>query len=80
MDYCQRICDKFYNDIIQIYKTGKIKEKNKPYKKVIIKKKGIYEDTIENIVYNEKTLKKFLKNKRKLTKENLKKKVIYLIK
>lgn len=73
-DYCKRICDKFINDIKQIYKTGKIKEKNNPYKKIILKKRGIYNDNIENIVYNEKALKKFLKNKKNQTKEKIKKK------
>ena len=71
--YYARICEKFYNDIIQIYKTGKLKDKSKPYKKVILKKET-YEDSIDNIVYNEKTLKKFLQNKRKSTQEKVTKK------
>ena len=75
-DYCKRICDKFINDIKQIYKTGKIKEKNNPYKKIILKKRGIYEDSIENIVYNEKALKKFLRNKRNQIKEKIQKKEV----
>ena len=77
-DFCKRICDKFINDIKQIYKTGKIKEKNNPYKKIILKRRGIYNDSIENIVYNEKALKKFLKNKRNQTKEKIKKKRVIL--
>ena len=77
-DYCKRICDKFINDIKQIYKTGKIKEKNNPYKKIILKKRGIYNDNIENIVYNEKALKKFLKNKKNQTKEKIKKKRVII--
>ena len=28
-------CEKFYDDITQIYKTGKLKDKSKPYKNVI---------------------------------------------
>ena len=77
-DYCKRICDKFINDIKQIYKTGKIKEKNNPYKKIILKKRGIYNDNIENIVYNEKALKKFLKNKKNQKKEKIKKKRVII--
>ena len=40
-DYCARICEKFYNDITQIYKTGKLKDKSKQYNKVILKKKEL---------------------------------------
>ena len=56
---------------MQLNKNGKIKEKKTEYKRVILRKNGVYEDKIENIVYNEKALKAFLKNK----KNHLKKKI-----
>mgnify|MGYP003571356113 CR=1 FL=1 len=56
---------------MQLNKNGKIKEKKTEYKRVILRKNVVYEDKIENFVYNEKALKAFLKNK----KNHLKKKI-----
>jgi len=70
-DYCERLFNKFINDIEQLYKNGKIQTKKNHYKTVNLKKEGTYENKIENIVYNEKTLKKFLKNKKSYLKKKI---------
>ena len=90
IEYCQRICDKFIDDIRQIYKYGRIKEKHHISKGLIFKQKGVFKDEIENIVYNKVSLKNIIKfnikdlkkaNKRlapiinKLSTPNFKKKV-----
>ena len=55
-EYCHRIFDKFDEDIRQIYKYGRVKEKNHVSKGLVFKKKGDYKDEIENIVYNKYSL------------------------
>ena len=81
-DYCQRICDKFIDDIKQIYQFGRIKEKQHVSKGLIFKKNGLYKDEIENIVYNKYSLKNVIKfNIKELIKSNDKlKSIIYKIK
>ena len=81
-DYCHRIFDKFIEDIRQIYKFGRVKEKNHVSKGLVFKKKGLYKDEIENIVYNKYSLKNVIKyNIKELKKNNQKlKSIIYKIK
>jgi len=62
VEYCQRICRKFMDDIQQIYKFGRIKEKHHISKGgLIFKQKGIYTDEIENIVFNKVSLRNVIK-------------------
>ena len=60
-DYCQKICDKFINDIQQIHKFGRIKEKHHSQKGVAFKNISPYEDKIENVAYNKVTLENIIK-------------------
>ena len=79
VDYCQRICDKFIEDIKQIYKFGRVKEKHHISKGLIFKQKGVYTDEIENIVYNKVSLRNVIKfNIKDIKKANKKlKPIIY---
>ena len=60
-EYCHRIFDKFNEDIRQIYKFGRVKEKNHVSKGLVFKKKGVYKDEIENIVFNKYSLRNVIK-------------------
>jgi len=61
VEYCQRICRKFWDDIQQIYKFGRIKEKHHMSKGLNFKQKGVYTDEIENIVFNKVSLRNVIK-------------------
>ena len=77
VEYCQRICKKFIDDIQQIYKFGRIKEKHHMSKGLIFKQKGVYTDEIENIVFNKVSLRNVIKyNIRDIKKINKKLKPI----
>ena len=55
-EYCRRHCDKFIDDVNQIYQYGRIKEKHHTKKGIIFKNKSLYEDKIENVAYNKNIL------------------------
>ena len=82
IEYCQRICQKFIDDINQIYKFGRVKDKQHISKGLIFKKTGVFSDKIENIVYNKYSLKNVIKyNIKELEKNNKKlKSIIYKLK
>ena len=69
-EYCHRIFDKFNEDIRQIYKFGRVKEKHHISKGLIFKKKGVYKDEIENIVFNKYSLRNVIKYNIKELKKN----------
>ena len=69
-EYCHRIFDKFNEDIRQIYKFGRVKEKHHISKGLVFKKKGIYKDEIENIVFNKYSLRNVIKYNIKELKKN----------
>ena len=72
-EYCHRIFDKFIEDIKQIYKFGRVKEKHHVSKGLVFKKKGVYKDEIENIVFNKYSLRNVIKYNIKELKKNLEK-------
>ena len=78
VEYCQRICKKFIDDIQQIYKYGRIKEKHHLSKGgLVFKQRGVYTDEIENIVFNKVSMRNVIKyNIRDLKKVNHKLKPI----
>ena len=57
-NYCKKICEKFLYDISIVSKTGYrvSKRRNKRKLKFILNKRPKYSDSIEQIVYNEKSL------------------------